>query len=313
MLEVFILTMFVYVFESTKWIETKKLYPHDIALILNPSEKTIYFWEGPRSKSDMKEEASALFDKLISKYPNFKFTKLEKDIPQVIEEKIDMITDKSYETMQKFDRSPIYSLYFYTGLMCMIFPLIAYSFIFSPLGWNLSTTDPGMYSVSEVNYSAWVQISSNLVFTSIVLFIILTVFSFFTMKIFLITTSFIGVAVEFGVYFYVNLGVYLFDFQGTSLLEPPYQILISDVIIYCLLNLFSLLVILLPLIISLRALKNSTIPISWKDWKSKKEREKEIFEVKKLSILSRKTQFIPFDPNNPDKEYSQEEIEKLNL
>jgi len=72
-------------------------------------------------------------------------------------------------------------------------------------------------------------------------------------------------------------------------------------------------VILIPLIISLRALKKSTIPISWKDWSSKKKREKVIFEIKKLSVLSKKTQFIPFDPNNPDREYSKEEIDRLNL
>ena len=313
MFEVFIVTMFVYVFESSKWIETEKLYPHDIALILDPSEKIIYFWRGPRSKQDAKTEASALFDNLITKYPNFKYTKLEKDIPQEIEEKIEMITDKSYETMRKFDRAPVYSVFFYIGIVCLIFLLIVYSFIFSPLGWNLSTENPGMYSVSEIDYSTWIQLSSNAAFISIVLFSILTVCSLFTLKIFLISTSLIGTGVKIGVYYYLNLGVYLFDFQGNSLQEPPYRILIIDVIIYCLLSLFSLLVILIPLIISLRALKKSTIPISWKDWKSKKKREKEIFEIKKLSILSRKTQFIPFDPDNPDREYNKEEIEELNL
>lgn len=305
--------MFVYVFESSKWIETKKLYPHDIALILDPTEKKVYFWEGPHSKSDKKVEASALFDNLITKYPNFKFTKLKEEIPQGIEEKIEIITDKSYETMQKFDRSPIYSVFFYIGILCLIFLIIVYSFVFSPLGWNISTVDPGMYSVSENDYSAWIELSSNAVFIEIILFSILTVISFFTLKIFLISTAFIGTAVEIGVFYYLNLGVYLFDFQGISLQEPPYQILINNVIIYCLLNLFSLIVILIPLIISLRALKNSTIPISWKNWIAKKKREKKIFEVKKLSILSKKTQFVPFDPNDPDRGYTKEEIEELNI
>ncbi|MHA1728223.1 MAG: hypothetical protein ACTSWY_05775 [Promethearchaeota archaeon] len=304
--------MLIYVFESLKWIETEKLYPHDIALILNPSEKKIYLWEGPRSTVQMKEEAEDYVDDLKVKFQGFEYIKSEEKIPTNIKGEIEEKLDKKFEASQKFDRAPQYVAFLYIGFISLGFLAVTYLFILFPLGWNLSITSPGNYSADELGFSVWVQNTSWTIFTAIVVFVILLLSAIFTKKVFLIATAVIGGSIQLGTYYYVNLGVYLFDFQGESFQYPPYLIPIPNVILYALLNLLGLVATVIPLIISIQAIKRDTIPISWKEWREKKEKGKEVVRFKKVSFFTEKTGgFIPFDPNNPEEEYNGEEINDI--
>jgi len=97
--------MFFYVFESSKWIQTEKIYPHDIALILNPEKKEIYHWIGPKSLLKIRNEADDYISQMTDKFPQFKFVVLDKKISKEIQSELDAAFDKSFESIHADSKS----------------------------------------------------------------------------------------------------------------------------------------------------------------------------------------------------------------
>jgi hypothetical protein len=281
-------------------------------LILNPEKKEIYRWMGPKSLPKLRDDSEENIDQIIQKFPQFKLIKLDKKIPDDIQIEIDNVIDRSHESKQKFDRSPPYTGFLILSYVVFIALCVSYSFILFPMGWDRYEGGMSILIVNVLNFEMWNYSAKITIIITIVLFSLLFVTSVFTLKVFLISTSIIGIFIQVGTYFYVNLGIYLFDFQANSFQSPPYQILVGEVVVFSVLNLLSLITTLIPLIISLKAIYSQSIKISLKDWIDKKKAEKKLFETKKVSVISKKSDFIPFDPKNPDKSYTEEEIRKLN-
>jgi hypothetical protein len=116
--------------------------------------------------------------------------------------------------------------------------------------------------------------------------------------------------IQLGIYRYISLGVFLFDFQAGA--DPgTYNILMTQVALFVLLYFIGVSAILIPMGISLFAIFKDTKPISFHEWKEKK-RQSEI-KLKKFSVVRRKTTFINENgANKPEELLSSEQIQALN-
>lgn len=264
------LVMFSYVFNEGKWIETEKIYPHDIVLILEPKNKKIYLWKGPRAPQSLIFEALPEVDKLKEKFEKFEYIELGDVIPMKVETEIEERIDRSFEETQKIDRAPQYFLFIVFTILGLVSAVVSYIFLLAPITWNVSGSDETIMIVSEMFYANWVSVTSIAVLVTTCIFTALAITSAFTKKIFLIMNGILAMAIQYGTYRYIRLGIYLFDFQGGA--SPGYyNILRSEVAIYSFLNILGFIAILVPSIISLRAIFKDTRPISFKDWLEKRK------------------------------------------
>ncbi|MBD3353435.1 MAG: hypothetical protein GF364_18275 [Candidatus Lokiarchaeota archaeon] len=301
--------MFSYVFNEGKWIETDKIYPHDIALFLDPKEEKIYIWQGPRVDSVVEEDIEPYIDELKIKYEKFKFEKLGDVIPLKVEKEIEEKLDVSFETTQKIDRDPQYFMFLVFGFLGLISMAIMYIFILNPLGWDASNELVGIKIVSEVQYERWIELSQTFLIVSIVIFELLFVCSILTKKIFLISTAGLASLIQLGTYKYISLGVYLFDFQSGA--DPGYyHILVTEIAYYTLLHILAIVAVVIPIIISISAIFKDTKPISFKDWKAK--RAEKAIDLRKYSIITRTARFIGESVDNPENLPSNRELLKKN-
>jgi len=278
-----------YVYNEGKWIETEKIYPHDIVLILNVIEKSIYLWIGNRSTKNLKLKALESYGNLISKFPNFKFQETESSIPIEIQLEIDKKLDLSFEQTKKIDRTPDLFLFLVLGIISIISILISVGFMINPLFWQKSIEYKGYFLIKESNYAIWINNAKISLIISIILFEILLFDSIFSRKIFLIMTSFISSLISIGFYKYISLNIYLFDLNP-GLVSGSYSIMESEIYWYLFLIILGLIVILIPMGISIKAIITDTIPISFKEWKIKRKRSK--ITLEKFSIITHETSFI---------------------
>ncbi|MHA1340952.1 MAG: hypothetical protein ACTSRZ_13285 [Promethearchaeota archaeon] len=278
-----------YVFNEGKWIETEKLYPHDIALILDIKEKTIYLWIGHRATKSMKVEALENYGILISKYPNFKFIELDDAVPIKIQSQIDKRLDLTFEQAKKIERTPAYFLFLVIGIVGLASLIVSVVFMLIPLSWDKSTEYTAYYLVSEANYTSWVENSQISLIVAIIIFEILLIDSIFTKKIFLIMAAGASSLITIGFYKYISLGIYLFDFNPGEVVGN-YLIMQAEIYWHFLLIMGGMVAILLPILISINAILKETFPISFKEWRAKKRKPRIVLE--KFSIISRESSFI---------------------
>jgi len=273
-----------YVLESGKWIQSDKLYPHDIALILDPSEKKIYLWEGYRATTQSRKDAIPYINEIKEKYSSFAFEELKDSVPLKVQAEIDKNLDHSFEEIQKIDRDPSFNAFLIGCYLCFAGLLIEYLYI---LGiWTWPIIQGVIFQVPISDYQMWIKDTSTAVISVLILFEILLVFAILTKKTFLIMTAAVGALLQLGTYRYILLDEFLFDFKAIDGgLTFNYYIFVSDGVMFTFLNLLALATILIPMIISIKAIYEQTIPIGFNEWREKKKRAYEIELVKVSAYL----------------------------
>lgn len=301
--------MFTYVLSDGKFIETEKLYPHDIALFLDKEQKRIYLWEGSYATTAAKTQAIPFIEGLKKKYNKFEFIEMGGVIPLNVQAELEKKLDKSFEVTKKIDRDPYFSLFNILSFALIVLLAISSIFLLSLLGWGTSELKPGIYIVSEIDYANWIQNSKLVLLITIIISELLFIDSIFTKKIFLIMTGMVTSLIQLGIYRYISLGVFLFDFQDGA--DPgTYNILMTQVVLFVILYAIGIAATVIPMFISISAIFKDTRPISYKEWKEKK-RQSEI-KMNKFSVIRKRSTIInPTGANNPEDLLSIEQIKNI--
>ncbi|MHA1820559.1 MAG: hypothetical protein ACTSU2_16565 [Promethearchaeota archaeon] len=294
-------------------MESKKIYPHDIVLLLDVNAKKIYFYAGIKARSDVIKTAKTYIDDLRKKFPKFTFEELGTVVPLKVQKEIDDLLDTSYESQQKIDRTPLYNAFLIISYVSLVAMFFSYLIILGKFGWTMSSMKPGIVSVSQYDYADWVLNSKRVILVMIILFSALFIVATLIKKIFLISTAFIGVIVEVGNYFYMNLNIFLFDFQSGA--EPYYyDILLKDIMRFNFIQGLGISAIVLPLAISIYAILKNTKKISYAEWKKMKEEEKRKKSLggKKFTVLEKHRRLILLDDRgNETAVFSDENVEPI--
>jgi hypothetical protein len=290
--------MKLYVFETDKWLESEVLYPHDIALCLVPETKTVYVWTGSRTPLNSKNQSEDALNHLKEKYPDYQFEVVDESTPKSVREFIEQFVNTSFEEIEKIDRDPQFVVFYYMMFGLFLGLIVTYSMIFRIMGWN-KVPDQALLSISTTSFANWAYQNFIISIVLASLFLVSLAFAALTKKIFLIITAAIGMVVLVGTMLYFRLGVFLFDFKAGAP-SGYYYISIGAVFGFIVLNLVALGVILTPMIISVFAIRNTTTPITWDEWKEK--RKKKVLEMKKFSVLDVGSDFTELEHEHEHEE-----------
>ncbi len=70
------------------WVETGTLTPYDVALIVDASQKSIYFWYGAKASMKRKVEAKTMIGENKQRFPRYKYFIGNERIPDDVQESI---------------------------------------------------------------------------------------------------------------------------------------------------------------------------------------------------------------------------------
>ncbi len=293
--------MKLYVFETDKWLESDVVYPHDIALCLYEDKNKIYIYDGVRVTTANKKLAEQALEPIKHKFPQYTIEYVDEKTPRVVREYINQYVNTSFEEIEQIDREPQYVAFYYMLLGLFVGLAFTYIMIFRIIGWE-KVPETSVLMINQLKFANWTIQNYIILIVMASLFGISLVFAGLTQKIFLIITASVGILVLTGTLLYFRLGVYLFDFKPGAPIGY-YYISIGAVVAFFFINFVALSIIVVPMIISVNAIRKTTIPITWAEWK--KKRKAKVVEMEKFSIIDVMTQFTELE-----KQKNKEDLEK---
>ncbi len=242
------LRTFIFDEPKSNWIEEDHLLLlHDICAILDEEKSKIYIWNGPKSSKERFKKGYNQVKELLSNYPDeeFQIVQLEKEVPSKIQNHIDSMLESvknKDENLLKFSRVATLRVYFIFSICVIIIPIISFLNLSSSLLWSFSD---GNYQISSKFFEIWIKLSTNLIFSTLFLFIINIIVGIVERENQVILFSVTGLILCSGLTLYLNQGIFLFLFQGGSTLTN-YFISQKDIIIFLLLSLITILIFEIP-------------------------------------------------------------------
>ncbi len=223
--------MFFYILDLTKmdFIESESLYPHDIALLIDNEEKTVFFYSGVKSKERERKIGIELASKIINKFKMYKFVILEDVVPLKVQAQIDeiMIGD---EIIVKVERTLPMQISIYFGIGSLILSLLIPILGFSLFGWN--KPEIILYSISASQFTSYFN---RLILISWIGFGInfaQLISNIWSKKIYLVVCSVASTIITLGLVLYINQRVLLFEFQPGSIESNLYLIRRLEIILF---------------------------------------------------------------------------------
>lgn len=243
---------FIYHEANNNWVEETNIIYHDLVALLDEETKTIYLWNGPESTITKLQKGKNSLDALFEKFDNKKFIRsldvkvLDKEIPSKIEKKIDELLSaiEKEELSEQLRFTHFFTIkgYFILLLTAVILPIVSLVNIMRSLMFELSNNN---YAINSVDYSQWLDISSLLIFISLILFIIMVVVGFYESDKKVMIYASAGILTSVGILLLTAQDVFIFLFQEGSTTNE-FLISISDLWIFLILNLFAHATIILP-------------------------------------------------------------------
>ncbi len=198
------------------WIESENLFLHDIALLIENTEKKVYFYAGP--KSDIKDHAvgQQLAQDVVQKF-GYSFIVLDDVIPLKIQKEIDLLLGDNIDPRTYKEERTLPMLIFVIlgtiGCLLMLALLINNMRMF---GWQKSLL---IYGTSLDSFNKLFKVSRIILFISIGFFLSQFLSALLTKRIFLIAASFFTVAIAVGAYIYILEGIGLFAHAPDEILR----------------------------------------------------------------------------------------------
>jgi len=228
--------LITYIFDEAnkKWIEEdKSLLYHDLCAILDEERNIIYLWNGPKSSQERLKKGYGLIENLMSKYPtiNFQLSMLKKEVPSYIQDRIDIMLNeikyKDKKDYYNFTRFTTLRLYLIFLLVSVIFPFLSFLNLVSSLMWPKID---GNFEIGAGPFNIWLLISFILTIISLISFSIMIIIGIVEIEYQVIIFSLLGVLVCSGLIIYLQQGIFLFLFQGSSPSPLIYYIRQNDIV-----------------------------------------------------------------------------------
>lgn len=240
---------FIFDKEKDRWIEESEiLLFHDILAIFDEESHSIYLWKGPRIKEAKTKRAKERLTELISTISEVKWTINEdkKTFPLEVQKLLDSMLEPTRERKKedrlKFSHFYTIRLTFLLLVGIVVIHILSIITVLVPL---FKPTEGTSFLITAVFYEFWLTIYQVFVVISLILCISNLIIGLFERDIELIIFSLIGIIINIGIILYTERGIFLFLHQSSST-PSMYLILISEMTIFSILNLTTLLIALLP-------------------------------------------------------------------
>ncbi|MHA1672549.1 MAG: hypothetical protein ACTSYI_02890 [Promethearchaeota archaeon] len=208
--------MYCYVLDKSKldWIESESLFLHDIALLIENTEKRVYMYSGPKSTKKEQEIGIKLAQNIIEKF-SYEFIILGTAVPLKIQSEIDLLLGDNIDPRTyKEDRTLSMIFFSIFGMIGGIAFIGMFINQLRMIGWKVA---PLVFGTSVETFSALFEISIFFLWISMGFFGAQFLVSLLTKRIFLIFASFSVAAISFGAYLYLDKGVFLFPDAPASI------------------------------------------------------------------------------------------------
>ncbi|MCF2139422.1 MAG: hypothetical protein K9W44_05135 [Candidatus Lokiarchaeota archaeon] len=190
------------------WIESNNLFLHDIALLIENTEKKVYFYAGPKSAKKDHELGKQLAQNIVKKF-GYDFIILDTAVPLAIQKEIDLLLGENIDPKAyKEERTILMQLFVILGFLGSLTLLALLINNLRMFGWRISLLT---YGTTLDSYNELFRISRITLYVAFGLIISQFLCSLFTKRIFLIISSFALILIIGGIYYYLLEGTGLFQ------------------------------------------------------------------------------------------------------
>ncbi len=214
------LKIFIYNEVQDQWVEenTHLLY-HDLVAFIDKDQNVIYLWNGPKSTKDKLKKGENSIHKLLRDFTNinFQIKKLNKDFPPQVTNRLDSLLDtaKKEKELANYQYSHFFTIRIHSliSIVTLILPIITFILLGSSLFWDNIGSD---FIIKASNYNTWLILAIIPLIISLFLFISQLIIAVFEYDISIIIFSSISIVLSISLLFYLQQGVFLFQFQEES-------------------------------------------------------------------------------------------------
>jgi len=205
--------MFLYILDLTKmdFIESESLYPHDVALLIDNEEKSVFFYSGTKSKVQERKIGIELASKIIKKFKTYKFVILEEVVPLKVQAEIDdmMIGD---DIIVKIERILPMQISIIFGIGCLIISLLIPILGFSIFGWD--KPEIIFYSVSSSQFTSYFDTLILIIWIGFGINCAQLICNIWSKKIYLVVSALASTIITLGLILFLNQREYLFESES---------------------------------------------------------------------------------------------------
>ena len=223
--------MFLYILDLTKmdFIESESLYPHDIALLIDNEEKSVFFYSGTKSKEQERKIGIELASKMIKKFKTYKFVILEEVVPLKVQAEIDemMIGD---DIIVKVERILPMQISIIFGIGSLILSLLTPILGFSIFGWD--KPEIIFYSISASQFTSYFDILLLIIWIGFGINCAQLICNIWSKKIYLVVSALASTIITLGLVLFLNQREFLFEFQAGSMESSIYIIQRLGIILF---------------------------------------------------------------------------------
>lgn len=250
------LLMIVFIYDNNDWVESTKLFPHDIALLVEMKEMKVYLWFGPFSKKELRVAAEEQAQKYMQNYKDMKLEVLnEQTIPLKLQAEIEELLGENRDFLsKKIPRTLPMSLFYYCMYSSLAFLIISVLNLFRMLQGDI--VGDGLL-VNSYQFHDYFVLSEQLVFVSLVLAGIGVILGIWSEKLFLTASAAVSFVISLGFYFYIGNREFLFYSLPTTL-EWNYLFEIGSIIVFFVWTIVACIGHAISTILANRAIKNTT-------------------------------------------------------
>jgi len=223
--------MFLYILDLKKmdFIESESLYPHDIALLIDNEEKSVFFYSGTKSKEQERKIGIELASKIIKKFKTYKFVILEEVVPLKVQAEIDemMIGD---DIIVKVERILPMQISIFFGIGILIISLLIPILAFSIFGWD--KPEIIFYSVSSSQFTSYFDTLILITWIGFGINCAQSICNVWSKKIYLVVSALASTTISLGFVLFLNQREFLFEFQSGSMESGIYIIQRLGIILF---------------------------------------------------------------------------------
>ena len=250
--------MYSYVFMNNDWIESRDLYPHDIALLIYPEEEKMYLWKGPYAREELVKSARTQAETMVQKY-DFKYTELDNSkIPLKIQIEIDELLGENKEFVSdEVPRSPAMVIFYYLGYLGIVAMVFLVLNMFRFMG---EDRIEGAILINEHAFQDIFDISIYLAVAAAAIFLGCIICGAFTQRIFLVIAPLVSLAIAVGTFFYLGNREFLLYFHESEFIYD-YLIDFNGMIMVFSWLFVALICSAIPILVANKAIRDTSVPV----------------------------------------------------
>jgi hypothetical protein len=190
-----------------------------VVAFIDKDQNIIYLWNGPKCTKDKLKKGKKAIHKLLRDFTdiNFQIKELNKNIPPHVKNRLENLLDTATKEKElaNYQYSHFFTIRFHTiiSIVALILPIVSFIILSSSLFWESVGSD---FLIKASNYDIWLNLAIIPLIISLLFFILQLIIAIYEHDNSIIIFSSISILLSISLLFYLQQGVFLFQFQEVS-------------------------------------------------------------------------------------------------